>query len=106
MQASGSDRFHPHPPAPAGGAVSRSWIWAVAEIGASSQTAQLEAAKGGGVAGSCAAVLTEDSLWLCPIGDGRGLDSTCEGMMQGFSLGSYVQPCAFFEVGALILGQN
>jgi hypothetical protein len=34
---------------------------------------------------------TKDSLWLCPIEDRRGLDSTREGMVQGFSLGSYVQ---------------
>jgi hypothetical protein len=30
-------------------------------------------------------------LWLCPIEDRRGLDSSREGMMQGFSLGSYVK---------------
>ncbi len=54
-------------------------------------TALLAAAKDGSVAGSRAAAGLEDSLWLCPIEDRRGLDSTREGMMQGFSLGSYVQ---------------
>ena len=54
-------------------------------------TARLEAAKEGSVAGSRAAVGLEDSLWLCPIEDRRGLDSSREGMVQGFSLGSYVQ---------------
>jgi hypothetical protein len=54
-------------------------------------TARLEAAKDGSVAGSRAASGLEESLWLCPIEDRRGLDSTREGMMQGFSLGSYVQ---------------
>ncbi len=55
------------------------------------KTARLEAAKDGSVAGSRAAAGLEDSLRLCPIEDRRGLDSTREGMMQGFSLGSYVQ---------------
>ena len=31
----------------------------------------------------------EESLWLCPIEDRRGLDSAREGMLEGFSLGSY-----------------
>jgi hypothetical protein len=31
----------------------------------------------------------EESRWLCPIEDRRGLDSTREGMIQGFPLGSY-----------------
>ena len=60
-------------------------------VKAQGATAQLEAAKDGSVAGSQAAVGLEDSLWLCPIEDRRGLDSGREGMMQGFSLGSYVQ---------------
>ena len=60
-------------------------------VEAQGTTAQLEAAKDGSVAGSQAAAGLEDSLWLCPIEDRRGLDSTREGMMQGFSLGSYVQ---------------
>ena len=33
----------------------------------------------------------EESLWLCPIEDRRGLDSVREGTMQGFSLGSYIK---------------
>ena len=32
----------------------------------------------------------EDSLWLCPIEDRRRLDSAREGMLEGFSLGSYL----------------
>jgi hypothetical protein len=61
-------------------------------VEAQDATARLEAAKEGSVvAGSRAAAGLEDSLWLCPIEDRRGFDSTREGMMQGFSLGSYVQ---------------
>ena len=60
-------------------------------VEAEDATALLAAANDGSVAGSCAAAGLEDSLWLCPIEDRRGLDSTREGMMQGFSLGSYVQ---------------
>jgi hypothetical protein len=32
----------------------------------------------------------EESLWLCPIEDRRQLDSSREGMLEGFSLGSYL----------------
>jgi hypothetical protein len=32
----------------------------------------------------------EESLWLCPIEDRRRLDSSREGMLEGFSLGSYL----------------
>jgi hypothetical protein len=60
-------------------------------VDAQDATARLEAAKEGSVDGSRAAAGLEDSLWLCPIEDRRGLDSTREGMVQGFSLGSYVQ---------------
>jgi hypothetical protein len=31
----------------------------------------------------------EESLWLCPIEDRRGVDSLREGMVEGFSLGNY-----------------
>jgi hypothetical protein len=60
-------------------------------VGVQGKTAQLEVAEGGSVAGSKAAAGLEESLWLCPIEDRRGLDSTREGMLQGFSLGSYVK---------------
>jgi hypothetical protein len=63
----------------------------VDHVEAEDKTEQLQAANGGSVAGSEAAVGLEESLWLCPIEDRRGLDSTREGMMQGFSLGSYVK---------------
>ena len=51
--------------------------------------ADLAAAQAGSVAGSIAAAGLEESLWLCPIEDRRGLDSGREGMLAGFSLGSY-----------------
>jgi hypothetical protein len=60
-------------------------------VEAEGKTAQMEAANSGSAAGSQAAVGVEESLWLCPIEDRRGLDSTREGMVQGFSLGSYVK---------------
>ena len=63
----------------------------VDHVEAQGKTAQLEAADGGSVAGSQAAAGVEESLWLCPIEDRRGLDSSREGMIQGFSLGSYVK---------------
>jgi hypothetical protein len=60
----------------------------VDHVDAQGKTDQLEALKGGSAAGSQAAAGLEESLWLCPIEDRRGLDSAREGMMQGFSLGS------------------
>ena len=54
------------------------------------RTEDLKAARNGSVAGSNASAGLEDSHWLCPIEDRRGLDSTREGMLDGFSLGSYV----------------
>ena len=62
----------------------------VEHFDAPEQTAQLEAAGHGSVAGSRAAAGLEDSLWLCPIEDRRRLGSSREGMLEGFSLGSYL----------------
>jgi hypothetical protein len=54
------------------------------------RTSDLEAAKKGSVAGSSASAGLEESIWLCPIEDRRRLDSAREGMLEGFSLGSYL----------------
>ncbi len=54
------------------------------------RTSDLKAAEHGSVAASRAASRMEDSLWLCPIEDRRQLDSSREGMLEGFSLGSYL----------------
>jgi REP element-mobilizing transposase RayT len=51
---------------------------------------ELKAAKAGSVAGSRAAGDVEEDLWLCPLEDRRGQGSTREGMLEGFSLGSYL----------------
>ncbi|MGO8903141.1 MAG: hypothetical protein ACLQU5_33105 [Isosphaeraceae bacterium] len=32
----------------------------------------------------------EEGLWLCPVEDRRRLDSSREGMIEGFSLGNYL----------------
>ena len=63
----------------------------VEHVEAQGKTAELEAAEGGSLAGSRAAGGLEEALWLCPIEDRRGLDSTREGMIQGFPLGSCVK---------------
>jgi hypothetical protein len=31
----------------------------------------------------------EGRFWLCPIEDRRRIDSSCKGIIEGFSLGSY-----------------
>jgi REP element-mobilizing transposase RayT len=62
----------------------------VDHVEAQGRTADLAAALEGSVAGSRAASGLEESLWLCPIEDRRGLDSTREGMIAGFSLGNYL----------------
>ena len=54
------------------------------------RSSDLAAATGGSVAGSCASEGLEELLWLCPIEDRRQLDSSREGMLEGFSLGSYL----------------
>ncbi len=59
------------------------------------RTEDLQAAEQGSVAGSCAAAGMEESLWLCPIEDRRQLDSPREGMLEGFSLGSYLLLVAY-----------
>ena len=48
------------------------------------RSADLQAAEQGSVAGSCASAGIEESLWLCPIEDRCRLDSTREGMLEGF----------------------
>ena len=54
------------------------------------RSSDLAAATGASVAGSCASAGLEESLWLCPIEDRRQLDSSREGMLEGFPLGSYL----------------
>jgi hypothetical protein len=54
------------------------------------RTEDLKAARKGSVAGSEAAAGLEESHWLCPVEDRRRLDSRREGMIEGFSLGSYL----------------
>jgi len=54
------------------------------------RTEDLKAARGGSVAGSAGASGLEEGHWLCPIEDRRRLDSTREGMLEGFSLGNYL----------------
>jgi putative transposase len=63
----------------------------VDHVEAQGKTAELAAAEGGSVAGSRASAGLEESLWLCPIEDRRGLDFVRVGMIQGFPLGSYVK---------------
>jgi REP element-mobilizing transposase RayT len=55
---------------------------------AQGRTEDLKAAGEESVAGSAASAGLEESHWLCPIEDRRGLDSSREGMIEGFSLGS------------------
>ena len=47
-------------------------------------------ARQGSIAGSAKSAGLEESHWLCPIEDRRSLDSSREGMLEGFSLGSYL----------------
>jgi REP element-mobilizing transposase RayT len=62
----------------------------VDHVKAQRRTEDLKAARQGSVAGSKAAAGLEESHWLCPIADRRRLDSAREGMIEGFSLGSYL----------------
>jgi len=49
-----------------------------------------DAAAAGSVAGSRAAGDVEEDLWLCPVEDRRRLGGRREGLLEGFSLGSYL----------------
>ena len=62
----------------------------VDHVEAQGRTEDLKAARSGSVAGSAQAAGLEDTHWLCPIEDRRRLDSVREGMVEGFSLGSYL----------------
>jgi len=62
----------------------------VDHVRAEGRTKDLTAARKGSVAGSAASAGLEESRWLCPIEDRRRLDSTREGMPEGFSLGNYL----------------
>ncbi|SIO58915.1 hypothetical protein SAMN05444166_5858 [Singulisphaera sp. GP187] len=48
----------------------------------------LKAAEAGSVAAQALSSGLVKSHWLCPIEDRRGLDSTREGMVEGFTLGN------------------
>jgi len=50
----------------------------------------LKAAGAGSVAGSRAVGDAEQDFWLCPVEDRRRLGAKREGMVEGFSLGSYL----------------
>ena len=62
----------------------------VAHVKQQNREEDLQAARQGSVAGSRAAKQLEESLWLIPIEDRRGIDSHREGMLEGFTLGNYL----------------
>ena len=62
----------------------------VDHVKAQGRSDDLREAQNGSVAGSAAAAALEDSHWFCPIEDRRRVDSPREGMIEGFSLGSYL----------------
>ena len=59
-------------------------------VKAQGRAGDLKQAEHGSVAGSNSSSGLEESIWLCPIEDRRELDSSREGMLQGFSLGNYL----------------
>ena len=63
----------------------------VEHVEAQGKTTELAAADGGSVAGSRASAGLEESLWLCPIEDRRGLDSLRVGMIARLSAGELCQ---------------
>jgi hypothetical protein len=62
----------------------------VDHVEAQGRMEDLKAARKGSVVGSAASAGLEDAHWLCPIEDRRRIDSSREGMIEGFSLGSYL----------------
>jgi hypothetical protein len=66
----------------------------VDHVQAQGRTEDLKAAREGGVAESEVSAGLEESHWLRPIEDRRRLGSSREGMLEGFSLGSF-PGCAY-----------
>ena len=64
----------------------------VEEVKTQGRAGDLKAAVHGSIAGSHASAGLEESVWLCPIEDRHKLDSSREGMLEGFSVGSYRVP--------------
>jgi REP element-mobilizing transposase RayT len=62
----------------------------VEHVEAAGRVEDLKAAEQGSVAGQARSSGLEGSHWLCPIEDRRGLDGGREGMVEGFTLGSYL----------------
>jgi hypothetical protein len=60
------------------------------ELPENARSPEAAEAQKGSVAGSATAAELEDTHWLCPIEDRRRIDSPREGMIEGFSLGSYL----------------
>jgi hypothetical protein len=62
----------------------------VENVKSQGRSGDLKAAEKGSAAGSNASAGLEESVWLCPIEDRRKIDSSREGMLEDFSLGSYL----------------
>lgn len=62
----------------------------VAHVRRQGKLDQLKAARAGSVAGSQVVGNIEQDHWLCPLDDRRRRDARREGMLEGFSLGSYL----------------
>jgi hypothetical protein len=62
----------------------------VEQVNTQGRSSDLKPAEQGSTAGSNASAGLEESIWLCPIEDRRKIDSSREGMLEGFSLGNYL----------------
>jgi REP element-mobilizing transposase RayT len=62
----------------------------VNHVKAKGRTAELQAGGQVGAAALPASAGLEESIWLCPIEDRGGLDSSRRGMLEGISLGHYL----------------
>ena len=78
----------------------------VDHVAAQGRTRNLKGARTSSAVASKQAAGLEEKHWLCPVEDRRWIDSTREGMLEGFALGSYLPLVDYTARASLPRGQG